>query len=290
MRTWKLIGLGLLVGLLLFLVGSWLAGSAFSAPARQVIGSMPSDLHGRAIEFHSDSGATIHGWLLPGRPGAGAIALMHGVRANRLSMVDRARFLSAAGFSVLLFDFQAHGESTGERITFGYLESKDAEGAVKFLHENAPGERVGVIGVSMGGAAATLASPPLEVDAMVVEMVYPTINEAITDRLSARLGGWAGVLSPGLSWQLKPRMGIGVNDLRPIDHVGEITAPKLFIAGAEDRYTRIDESRRIYEAAAKPKELWIVPGAGHQDLYQFATTEYKGYTWVFFSKFLSTKP
>jgi alpha/beta superfamily hydrolase len=51
---------------------------------------------------------------------------MHGVRANRLSMVERARFLSYAGYSVLLFDFQGHGESTGQHITFGYLESKDA--------------------------------------------------------------------------------------------------------------------------------------------------------------------
>ena len=50
---------------------------------------------------------------------------MHGVRGNRLSMLDRARFLSHAGFSVLVFDFQAHGESSGEHTTFGELESLD---------------------------------------------------------------------------------------------------------------------------------------------------------------------
>ncbi len=90
------------------------------------------------------------------RKGAGAIILMHGVRANRLSMLDRARFLSHAGYAVLLVDFQAHGESTGEHITFGYLESRDAQAAVRFLRANAPDEKIGVIGVSMGGAPLCL--------------------------------------------------------------------------------------------------------------------------------------
>jgi len=53
----------------------------------------------------------------------GTIVLMHGVRANRLSMVRRAEMLHRAGYSVLLFDFQAHGESPGSHITMGYLES-----------------------------------------------------------------------------------------------------------------------------------------------------------------------
>ncbi len=98
--------------------------------------------------------------------------------------------------SSLLFDFQAHGESTGERITFGYLESKDAQAAVNFLHTNLPEEKLGLIGVSMGGAATLLATPPLEVNAMVLEMVYPTIEQAITARLTIRLGKWASILSP----------------------------------------------------------------------------------------------
>ena len=151
---------------------------------------------GTSVEFPSESGATIHGWFIPGKKGTGAIVLMHGVRANRLSMLDRARFLSHAGYFVLLFDFQAHGESTGEHITFGYLESRDAQAAVSFLSANAPNEKVGVIGVSMGGAATLIASPPLDVKAMVLEMVYPSLKQAVSDRLTMRLGGWATVQRP----------------------------------------------------------------------------------------------
>ena len=211
---------------------------------------------------------------------------MHGVRANRLSMLDRARFLSHANYSVLLFDFQAHGESTGEHITFGYLESMDAQAAVTFLRSNAPDEKIGVIGVSLGGAAVLLASPPLDVNAMVLEMVYPTIDQAISNRLTMRLGVWASSLTPLLAWQLKPRLGIDAHVLRPIDRIGKISLPKLLIVGSEDQHTTLEESRQMFDAASEPKELWVVNGAKHVDLYPLAKNEYEQHVIGFFGKYL----
>ncbi len=211
----KLVVIGGIGLILVCIVATWVAGGVLSSPAPWPIGDLPADLSGRPVQFVSTSGETLHGWLIPGRKGAGAIALLHGVRSSRLGMIGRARFLSAAGYTVLLFDFQAHGESTGKRITFGYLESKDAQAAINLLRTTAPGEKIGVIGLSMGGAAAILATPRLEVDAMSLEMVYPSINQAIADRLAMRLGGWAGVLTPLLSWQLKPRLGGGRGSFAP---------------------------------------------------------------------------
>ena len=268
------------------LVASWIAGSALSAPARALVGNLPSDLIGTSVEFPSASGATPHGWLIPGQRGKGAVVLMHGVRANRLSMIDRARFLARAGYTVLLFDFQAHGESSGNHITFGYRESMDAQSAAMYLRANAPGERVGVIGVSMGGAAAVLTSPPLEVKAMVLEMVYPTADQAISNRLTSRFGIAGKLLVPLLAWQLRPRLGVSANELRPIDKVGQLSAAKLFIAGSEDKYTPLNESRQLFAAAQNPKEFWIVNGAGHEDLYRIESREYERRVLDFFSRYL----
>lgn len=211
---------------------------------------------------------------------------MHGVRANRLSMLDRARFLAHAEYAVLLFDFQAHGESAGAHITFGYLESMDAQAAVRFLRANAPDEKIGVIGVSLGGAAALLASPPLDVNAVALEMVYPTINQAISNRLTMRLGSWASYLAPLFALQFRPRLGINAAALRPIDHIGKMSSPKLIIAGTEDQHTTIEESRLLFDAAAEPKELWEVSGAKHVDLYSVAKKEYEQRVAEFFEKHL----
>ncbi|HEU4767462.1 MAG TPA: alpha/beta hydrolase, partial [Pyrinomonadaceae bacterium] len=95
------------------------------------------------------------------------------------------------------------------------------------------------------------------------------------NRLSMRLGSWSGMLSPLLTLQLKPRLGISADALRPIDKVGAITTPKLFIVGAEDQHTTLEESQRIFAAAAEPKELWIVAGATHTDLHAKNREEYE---------------
>ncbi|MBO0858264.1 MAG: alpha/beta fold hydrolase [Chloracidobacterium sp.] len=206
----------------------WGAGGFLSRPVNHSVGPIPAYLQGRDVEFESGSGSKLRGWLIPGRKGGGAVVLTHGFRGDRREMLGRASFLSEAGYSVLLFDFQAHGESPGKQITIGYLESRDAQAAVEFIKKSRPGEKLGVIGLSMGGAAAVLASPALEVDAMSPEMVYPDIERATEDRMEIYLGVWARGLAPLLLAQLPLRAGVEKTELRPIDRVGEIKAPKTF--------------------------------------------------------------
>jgi fermentation-respiration switch protein FrsA (DUF1100 family) len=136
----------------------------------------------------------------------------------------------------------------------------------------------------MGGAASILASPPPKADAFILEMVYPTIDDAVTNRLTMRLGSWSRVLTPLFLWQLKPRLGISRNELRPIDHVAELTAPKLFIVGSNDLHTTIEESKRLYETAKEPKQFWIIQGAKHVDLHNAAPVEYEQRVLEFFQK------
>ena len=284
----KPVAIAVFIVVSVFIIVPWFAGTLLTAPARRKIGELPQDLPGRSIEFPSKSGSRIHGWFLPGRPGQGIIIVMHGVRASRVDMLDRARFLSRAGYAVLLFDFQAHGESAGNQITFGYLESKDARAAVMFAHTIAPDKKVGVIGVSMGGAAVLLADPPLSVDAAVLEQVYPTLRDAIGDRISMRFGAWSEALTPLLSWQLRPRLGISNQALRPVDHVEKMPGPKLFVGGAADQNTTESEVRNMFQVANSPKELWIIPGAEHVDLCRFGKAEYQDRILDFFARYLLT--
>ena len=53
-------------------------------------------------------------------------------------MLGRAEFLHRQGFAVLAPDFQAHGESPGEHVTFGARESLDAAAALAYLHARRP--------------------------------------------------------------------------------------------------------------------------------------------------------
>src|SRR5205823_6379497 len=216
------------LGAAMFLIGA--TGCVLARPARSRVGSAPASLGAETVTFPSQSGSVIRAWLSPGQRGAGAVLLLHGMGANRESMLGRARFLHRAGFTVLAPDFQAHGESPGQHITFGALESLDAEAALAFLRTSAPGERVGIIGVSMGGAATLVGSKPLPADALVLESVYPTFKDAVADRLHTWLGplGFLGsAVTPALIQLVAPRIGIDPARLRPIEAIGNVTQPLL---------------------------------------------------------------
>jgi fermentation-respiration switch protein FrsA (DUF1100 family) len=263
----------LLGGAFLGCGAAYVFGSAASAPAFESMGPPPSDLPIEPVTFAGISGHRLSGWLVRGRPRVGAVLLLHGVRANRLQMLARARVLHRQGFTVLLFDFQAHGESEGRHITFGHIEAQDARAAFDLLRQKAPGERIGVIGLSLGGAAAVLAELPA--DAMVLEAVYASFSRAVENRLVLQLGPAGRYLTTILTWQVKPRLGFDPNALQPAEHIARLRMPLLLIAGDADQHATLDEARLLYARANAPKDLWIVPGAGHVDFHAHATDEYE---------------
>ncbi|HKT08603.1 MAG TPA: alpha/beta hydrolase [Gemmatimonadaceae bacterium] len=258
-----------------------IAATVVTGPHRTRVGRGPF-ANAENVSFTSVAGDTLRGWFIPGRPGRGAIVLMHGIHDDRRSMIGRARFLMGAGYGVLLFDFHAEGESSGRRITFGATEAADAAAAVAYLRRRAPGERIGAIGVSMGGAAALLGKAPLDVDALVLESVYPTIDAAVRDRLAAHAGPLGTVLGPLFLAQLRPRFGIDPAALRPIDRIAQVHVPLLVMAGTADRDTHLDEAQALFARAHEPKTFWAVPGAGHEDLHAFDPSDYERRVLAFF--------
>jgi len=275
-----LLGAGGLIVILVF-------GRTLVAPVPMRIGPIPTDLSGKNVEFPNASGGSNHGWFIPGIPGKGGIILMHRIRSNRLEMLDRARFLRNAGYSVLLFDFQAHGDSPGNKITFGYLESKDAQAALDYIRSQLPSEPIGAIGVSLGGAAALLTESPLLVNALILEAVYPTIEEALENRIAIRLGSLAPALAPLLVWQISLQLGVRPEQLRPIDHIRKVQTPILIIAGTDDQHTTLLQSRRLFETALEPKEFWPIAGARHVNFHQYAGPDYERRVLEFFRRYLS---
>ena len=277
----------LLLGpMLCALAASFALGSMLSAPHRVIIGSPPSNLPAQTVTFRSRLGNTLSGWFISGQAGQGGILLMHGVRSNRREMLERAVFLHQAGYSVLLFDFQAHGESEGEQITFGYLEAQDAEAAFAYLQRRIPGQPIGVIGVSLGGASALLSSVSQTAHALVLEAVYPTFAEAVANRIAIRFGPLGRYLTPLVTWQVEPRLGFNPQWLAPIARISQIKAPVLLVAGSEDRHTLLAESKRLFQQAPEPKAFWAIPGASHQNFHQHVREDYEKRILSFFKTHL----
>lgn len=277
----------LLVSLLMALL-SLAAGELLSRPARAVVGAAPADLQAESVRLTGADYPPVSGWLLRGRPSGGAVLLLHGVRSNRLQMLARARFLKAAGYSVLLIDLPAHGESAGERISFGLREAYGVRAALQHLRSALPGERIGVVAVSLGAASLLFAKAEPVPDAVVLESMYATIDEAVSNRMAIRFGTAGRHLAPLLLWQLPWRLNITAEQLRPIALLPGLAAPLLIASGSEDRQTPIEETRRLFAAAAGPgaKTLWEVPGAAHVDLHAFSAEVYESRLLAFLGEHL----
>ncbi len=244
---------------------AWWLGGRFIASANRPV-RLPADFSAVSVSIPGE-GHAIAGSLRDLGPTTPVVLLLHGMGGNRLSTLPRARLLVAAGISVLLIDQQAHGETPGEHITLGWRESGDVRAAIEWLRERGPARRIGVIGVSLGGASFLLGEAPPHVDALVLEAVHPMLRCAVEHRV----GRW---FAPLLLAQIEPRLGVSPSKLNPIYHLPEVDAPVLVLGGERDADTTAAETRELFDAAREPKELWIVPGATHED---FSRVDPQGY-------------
>ena len=273
----------------LFFTGGGLtlvAGHLLTSPAKRGLGPPPSDLPIRPVAIQVAGGQTIRGWYTTTEGATATVVLLHPLRGSRASMVGRVRLLHQRGYDALAFDFRGHGESDGNRITLGPNEAEDVAAAVDFVRSNSPDHRIGVIGVSLGGAATLLNGPSLPIDALVAEAAFADLVTATKNRLGMRLGPAGPWLSPLLTWQIPVLLGFDPLEFSPERKARGIRYPVLLIYGTEDRRATPDEGRRLAAAIGTGARLWWIKGASHRDLYAFAERRYEEKLLEFFARHL----
>ncbi len=287
-RRWARIAGGVVAILIALAAVVWVAGGMLAAPAQGNVGPPPADLAARTTVFTSDSGRSMAGWWFRADKPRATVLLLHPLRGDRRAMVGRARLLVEAGYDAVVIDLQSHGEHPGRAIAFGAREKEDVVEAVQLIRAEAQRRPVAMIGWSLGGAAAVLAGP-LDIDAMVLESVYPSIDRAIANRLSLRAGSLGAAAAPLFTSQLPLRLGVPAAELRPIDKIAEIACPVLVLSGEADRRTTAEETRELFAAAAEPKQLKLFPNAGHVDLLESDPEAWRAAVMPFLERYTEEK-
>jgi dipeptidyl aminopeptidase/acylaminoacyl peptidase len=254
----------------LFVGGSWFAADRLTCARPTAIGAPPGDFPYpiESVQFTTTDEQTIAGWFVAAEDRAKAIVLLHGKAGNRKQMLPRARYFRELGYNVLLYDARACGESTGDQITFGYREKHDLIAALKFLDDRGH-PNIACLGVSQGGATILFAAEALpNVKCVICESVYDDMTHAVDRRMRRYTGtpGWfAACLTVPFAEQ---RLDLSIDDVCPVKHIGRLPCPVLVISGANDDRAWPEDVQRLFSAASEPKELWMIDGAGHQDLFQ----------------------
>ena len=240
------------------------------------------------VQFITSDGLTLKGWYIPPRNGA-LVIFVHGKNGNRAGFVDEAEFISAAGYGVLLFDLRNHGESDGNVTTLGLYEVRDVEAAVTFARQTAePDLPVALFGHSMGAATVLLAAVNIpEVRAVIAESAYTSVEDNIAEGMRGLIGLPPFPFAPLIVFFGERESGVKISSVRPLDVVGQISPRALmFIHGELDDLILVENSRRLYAAAREPKELYLLPNAGHSGFLQAAPEEYPRRILAFLEKYL----
>ncbi|WP_296714917.1 alpha/beta fold hydrolase [Rhodoblastus sp.] len=274
------VGLGLAVFWLIgsFMV-SWRKYPAFSAAVAPASDFMLSTPDGLSVAATFWPGAKLNS------PG---ILLMHGLGDTRQAVAANADWLAKQGFAVMTIDLRGHGQSSRAPHSFGLNESIDAQTAFDWLKRRQQGAPVGVIGISLGGAASLLGtSGPLRADALVLQAVYPDIRRAIRNRIAAYIPRpLSYVLEPLLSYQSPLRFGVWPDRLTPILSLASYEGPVLIAGGERDVYTPPSESREMLAAAAQGRGLLLLQGMNHPEASAAQSDEYREKILAFFSSTL----
>ncbi|HZT81978.1 MAG TPA: alpha/beta hydrolase, partial [Gemmataceae bacterium] len=113
-------------------------------------------------------------------------------------------------------------------------------------------------------------------DAIILESVYHDIASAFAHRLRSSYPPWVGRLAGGIVWVTERRLGVRLAEVAPAEHVGRLApAPVLLMTGTADAHAPPAEAQRLLARCRGPAELWLVPAAGHIDVFEQGGREYE---------------
>ena len=236
------------------------------------------ELHPRQVGFNSRTQTRIAGWFFPARRRT-TIVLSHGFGDNQAQMLPYAAFLVRQGFSILTYDMRSRGSSGGDAVTFGGLESLDLSSAVDYLmtRSDVDRDRIGAMGVSLGGATTILAAASdSRIKAVVDDSGFSDVPSAVRNSFEHFIRLPPVLFAPMTVFIARLRTGIDMNRISPVDVIARISPrPVLIIHCMTDKVLLPDNSERNFRAAGEPKYFWRIPAGDHVGGLEVAGQEYE---------------
>jgi pimeloyl-ACP methyl ester carboxylesterase len=261
-RRWARIGL-VMAGIVLIAVGAIVqsqlpaigAGGLLHPFRRSAVGRPPDSCDAALFD---GVGVQLKGWRCRAAgERRGTLVYLHGIADNRGSATGIIDRFGRCGFDVIAYDSRAHGESSGAACTYGFYEKQDLRRVVDTI-DSGP---VVLMGTSLGAAVALQeAADDDRVSAVVAAETFSDLRTVAIERAPF----FFTPSSIRRAFQLAEAEGrFTIDAVSPEAAARKIEAPVLIIHGSIDRDTPPDHSRRVFEALHGPRQLILVPDAGH---------------------------
>jgi len=227
-------------------------------------------------------------WYIPSVESSQAVILVHGRDASKQNaisgkIVELSSALYDAGFAVLTIDMRGHGESEGDRYSFGVYERYDVLGALDFLiAKGYKPANIGILGISMGGGAAMgAASIEPGIGALVLDSTFADLNPLIEEQWENESGMPMFVL-PAVYLMNRLIYGYDMTDIQPVEDLEKYAPGPVVIL-----HCKVDDMVGMWHPETL---LTVVPNAEttyfddceHAELFRDYPEEYKALVIPFF--------
>ncbi len=236
------------------------------------------------IEFKTEDGLMLKGWWVP-NGSAKAVLLLHGNGGSRngftSGVFELGKWYHDQGYNVMMADLRAHGESEGERITFGVKESKDMLGWIEKL--DAKKSYLWTIhGFSMGAVTALMMKEkePARFEKVVADA--PWIDfEILAKQELWRRANLPPLLYGYVGFVAKNFFGLDFKEADNKERCKKLCKERvLYIFESEDRLVTKTQQKVLKESCPKAQTL-LFEGVGHVDAFKQMPHEYTGRLKIF---------
>ncbi len=230
------------------------------------------------VSVTTTDGLVLPGWWIP-PAGKATLLLVHGYKGHRGQMLGIAELFHRHGYGVLIPALRAHDLSGGEQITFGMNEMRDLDAWMMFLDEHGDVDptRIGMVGVSMGGAIAIkYVAQHSNVQALVADCAFSSVDDTVSTSVRYFTGLPAFPFAPMILFWMEHETGIDASELDMKELIGDISPrPVMVMQGGADVVISAASGRKLYAAAQQPKELWFEPRVEHAKFFETMPQEYE---------------
>ena len=236
--------------------------------------------HQEDVWIKSDDGLKLHATWFPQDEQKKVVICFHGYTSKGMSdYIGVSGYYMKRGYSMLLVDERAHGESEGKYIGFGCLDRRDALKWIDWVIQNC-GEDVQILlhGTSMGGATVLMTSGlelPEQVKGIISDCAFTSPKEVFTHVLHSMMHMPAFPMIQIADWMNRKNAGYGLDECNAAREVQKAKVPILFIHGSGDTFVPCSMCETIYENCAAPKRKLIIEGAAHAESYYKDTEAYE---------------
>lgn len=210
------------------------------------------------VMFNSHDEARLGGWFIPAlgvnsKMAKGTVIQLHGNGQNMSSHWRSLAWFPSKGYNLFVFDYRGYGISEGSPNVEDVMH--DSIAAIDYIRNrpDSPPDKIIVYGQSLGGTNAIVAvanGSKNGIKAVIVESTFSSYSKIAHDKV------------PGAGWLMSDRYSADqwIDRLAP--------TPLLLLHGDHDKVIPYQHSQGLMARAKPPKELIVVPGAGHLTLFQ----------------------